>query len=348
MRSKKKVRDTQIICTLGPASSDTAILKKMAERGANVLRLNFSHGTHKTHQQHIDLVRALNKKHGFDMKVLGDLAGYRIRLGKLKKSILIEKNQILYLALEKNIHKKSSKVQVPFDYPEDVKKIPKNADVFIDDGRLSLKVIGYGGRRVKVKVVQGGLLKSRKGVNIPQLKLSSNIMTEQDAYDLAFCMENKLDFIAQSFVRNKKDVQRVMDIVKPVLPRTRVIAKVESYEGIKNVDEILEACDGVMVARGDLGVTMPIYKIPMVQKYLIRRCNRKKKIAITATQMLESMITEGRPTRAEVSDIANAIFDGTHYIMLSGETAIGKYPSRCVQVMANIIDYTERYQDSKI
>lgn len=348
MRSKKIKRDTQIICTLGPASSNEETLKKMAERGADVLRLNFSHGDHKTHKMRIDLVREVNRKYGFNMKILGDLAGYRIRLNKLKKNIPIEKNQIFYLAAEKNIHKTSSKLQVGFDYLDDVTKIPKNADVFIDDGRLTLKVIDNSGKRLKLKVIQGGMLKSRKGVNIPQMKLSSNIMTDQDSIDLKFCVDNELDFIAQSFVRNKKDVQRVMDIVKPVLPRTRVIAKVESQEGVDNVDEILDSCDGVMVARGDLGVTLPLYKIPIVQKYLIRRCNRKKKIAITATQMLETMIDEGRPTRAEVSDIANAIFDGTHYIMLSGETAIGKYPSRCVQTMANIIDYTERYQDSKI
>ncbi len=348
MRSRKACPDTQIICTLGPASSTEDVLKKMATRGANVVRLNFSHGDHKTHQARIDQVRRINKKHGFNVKILGDLAGYRIRLGKLKKNIPIENNQILYLAREEDIHKESSKEQIPFDYEDDVRKITKNSDVFIDDGRLTLKVIGHGGKRLKVKVIQGGVLKSRKGVNIPQLKLSSNIMTDQDAGDLQFLIKNKVDFVAQSFVRNKKDIQRVMEIVEPVKPRIRVIAKIESHEGVKNVDDILDNCDGVMVARGDLGVTMPLYKIPIVQKYLIRRCNRKKKIAITATQMLESMISEGRPTRAEVSDIANAIFDGTHYIMLSGETAIGKYPSRCVQVMSHIIDYTERYQDSKI
>ncbi|MFT7538429.1 MAG: pyruvate kinase [Lysobacterales bacterium] len=320
----------------------------MAERGANVVRMNFSHGEHKAHQERIDLVRHVNKKYGYDVKILGDLAGYRIRLSKMKKNILISKGDVFTICREKDLPKVPAKNQLTWDYDEPSRVIPENADILIDDGCLVLKGVGYSGKSLKMKVVTGGVLKSRKGVNIPQLKLVSNIMTKQDKIDLDFCMKNELDFIAQSFVRNKKDIQRVMDIVKPKLPRTRVIAKIESEEGVRNVDAILESCDGAMVARGDLGVTMPLYKIPIIQKHLIRRCMRKKKIAITATQMLETMITEGRPTRAEVSDIANAILDGTNYIMLSGETAIGKYPSRCVQTMTQIIRYTEKYLEFKM
>ncbi len=170
-------------------------------------------------------------------------------------------------------------------------------------------------------------------------------MTEQDKVDLEFAIRNKVSKIAQSFVRNKKDIQRVVDIARSRLPDCKVFAKIESEEGVRNIDSILEACDGIMVARGDLGVTLPLHKIPVIQKYLIRHCNRQKKLSITATQMLESMIQNGRPTRAEVSDVANAILDGSDYVMLSGETSIGKFPSRSVKFMSQIIEYTERYAD---
>jgi len=336
-------RHTQIIGTLGPACANENMIAKMAGRGLNVVRLNFSHGTDKQHQEMIDLVRFVNKKYKYDIKLLQDLAGYRIRMGNLKRRRELEKDRIIYMSSEG----KETEDLVPFDYTGNINTIKHGAIVFIDDGKLRLKVVGHSGKRVKLKVEQGGLLKERKGVNIPLLKLHSNIMTPQDAEDLQFGIKNKFDYIAQSFVRNKKDIQRVMDLVKPVLPNTKVIAKIESEEGIRNIDSIVEACDGVMVARGDLGVTMPLYKIPVLQKFIIRHCNKQKKISITATQMLESMIENGRPTRAEVSDVANAILDGSDYVMLSGETATGKYPSRSVQTMFQIIEYTEKYQDFK-
>ena len=233
---------------------------------------------------------------------------------------------------------------IPFDYSENIKNIKVGTVIFIDDGRLHLKCVGYSGKKLKLKVVSGGVLKERKGINIPTMKLQSNIMTAQDKSDLEFAIINKAEKIAQSFVRNKKDVQRVEDIIRARLPECKLIAKIESGEGVKNIDSIMEACDGVMVARGDLGVTLPLHKIPIIQKYIIRHCNRKKKLSITATQMLESMISEGRPTRAEVSDVANAILDGTDYVMLSGETSVGKYPSRSVKTMSQIIEYTEKYE----
>tara|TARA_B100000745_G_C19998714_1_gene338913 strand:- start:178 stop:699 length:522 start_codon:yes stop_codon:yes gene_type:complete len=173
-------------------------------------------------------------------------------------------------------------------------------------------------------------------------------MTKQDKEDIQFAIDNKAECIAQSFVRNKKDIQRVADIVRPALPDCTLISKIESQEGVRNIMDIVDNCDGVMVARGDLGVTLPLYKIPMVQKYIIRHCNRLKKLSITATQMLESMIDNGRPTRAEVSDVANAILDGTDFVMLSGETAVGKYPSRTIQTMSQIIEYTEKQRDYRL
>lgn len=332
-------RYTKIICTIGPASSTEAMIVKMAQRGMNVARINCSHGNHVQHQKIIDLIRLVNQKYGFQIDFLLDLEGYRIRIGKLKKNIMLEPNEIIYMAsLEEDIPD-----AIPFDYKEDIKRIEDGLNVFMDDGNLHLKVVGRSGKKLKLKVVQGGLLKERKGVNIPGLKLQSNIMTQKDRDDIGFGLNNNVSMIAQSFVRNKRDIQRVCELVKERHASCKVIAKIESEEGLVNVESILDECDGLMVARGDLGVSLPIYKIPMVQKYLLHHCNRKKKLSATATQMLDSMIERGYPTRAEVSDVANAILDGTDYVMLSGETAIGKYPSRSVQMMSQIVAYTEKH-----
>ncbi|HLF17993.1 MAG TPA: pyruvate kinase [Candidatus Omnitrophota bacterium] len=334
-------RYTKIICTLGPASSSEAMIVKMASRGMDVARLNFSHGDHEHHQKLIDLVRSVNEKHGYKITILQDLEGYRIRVGKLKKKINLQSNKIAYLTKEPD----GGEALIPLDFAEDLKVIPRGAGIFIDDGTIFLKVMANDGKRAKCRVVQGGILKERKGVNIPGLKLQSNILTEQDKNDIEFGIKNKVEKIAQSFVRNKKDIQRIVEMVEPHLPQCKIIAKIETEEGVKNIESILDACDGVMVARGDLGVTLPIYKIPLLQKYIIRHCNRKKKLSIIATQMLDSMIDQGRPTRAEVTDVATAILDGADYVMLSGETAIGKYPSRTIKMMSQILEYTEKYEN---
>lgn len=335
-------RFTKIICTLGPASSTEEMLKKMAFRGMNVARINFSHGTHQEHQKSIDLLHKVNKKENLSTQILQDLTGYRLRVGKFKKEKFLNQNDIVYMSSEPF---DGSPEHIPFDYEEDIKNIEKGDNMLIEDGNFHLRVMGHSGKRLKLKVLQGGILKERKGINIPNLKLQANIMTDKDSHDLEFGIKNNFDFVAHSFVRNKKDIVRVRDIVKAKLPLCKVIAKIENPEGVKNIDSIIDACDGIMVARGDLGVTMPIYKIPIIQKYIIQRCQRNKKLVITATQMLDSMIDNGRPTRAEVSDVANAILDGSDYVMLSGETSIGRYPSRCIQMMRQIIEYTESYQD---
>lgn len=332
-------RYTKIICTIGPASSQEQMIVKMAQRGMNVARINCSHGNHTQHQKIIDMIREVNQKHGFNITILIDLEGYRIRIGKLKKNIMLSPNEVIYMAsIEENIPD-----AIPFDYKEDIKRIEEGLNVYMDDGTLHLKVIGQSGKKLKLKVIQGGILKERKGVNIPGLKLQSNILTPKDREDIEFALSNNVSKIAQSFVRNKKDIQRVCELVKTRNPSCKVIAKIESEEGLVNVESILDECDGLMVARGDLGVSLPIYKIPMIQKYLLNYCNRKKKLSATATQMLDSMIERGSPTRAEVSDVANAILDGTDYVMLSGETAIGKYPSRSVKMMSQIVAYTEKH-----
>ena len=308
-------RYTRIICTLGPVSSSENMIRKMAMRGMDVARINFSHGDHQQHQKMIDAVRSVNRKYGFSVSILIDLEGYRIRIGKFTKEILLKKNKIFRMSNEDF----QGEDHIPFDYAKNVSDIKKGWDIFIDDGKIRFKVIGHDKNDLKIKVIQGGVLTSRKGINIPKLCLQTNIMTEKDRRGLEFGIKNNVEKIAQSFVRNKKDIERVVDIVRPRLPECMVIAKIENEEGVTNVDDIIDACDGVMVARGDLGVTLPIYKIPMVQKYIIRHCNRRKKLSITATQMLDSMIENGRPTRAEVSDVANAILDATDYAMLSGK-----------------------------
>jgi len=337
-------RFTKIICTLGPVSSSEEMIVKMASRGMNVTRINFSHGSHQEHRQKIDLVRKINEKYNYNIGILQDLAGYRIRIGKFKKAKILNKNDIFYMSNEPF---DGTPEHIPFDYEGEIKEIKKGDNMFIEDGNFHLRVMGHSGKRLKLKVIQGGVLKERKGINLPNLKLKANIMTDKDREDLDFGIRNLLDFVAHSFVRNKKDIQRVSDIVKSKLPECKVIAKIETPEGVQNIDSIIEACDGIMVARGDLGVTMPIHKIPIIQKYIIRRCIRNKKFVITATQMLDSMIDHGRPTRAEVSDVANAILDGTDYVMLSGETAVGRYPSRSIQMMRQIIEYTEAYEESR-
>ncbi|MGE0267616.1 MAG: pyruvate kinase [Candidatus Omnitrophota bacterium] len=332
-------RYTKIICTIGPASSNEQMIVKMAERGMNVARINCSHGNHSQHQKIIDLIKQVNQKHGFNITVLIDLEGYRIRIGKLKKNIVLNPNDVVYMAsIEDGIPD-----AIPFDYKEEIKRVTDGLSIFMDDGTLHLKVIGRSGKKLKLKVIQGGILKERKGVNIPGLKLQSNILTQKDREDINFALDNKVSKISQSFVRNKRDIQRVCELVKPRNPLCKVIAKIESEEGLMNVENILDECDGLMVARGDLGVSLPIYKIPMIQKYLLQYCSRKKKLSATATQMLDSMIERGSPTRAEVSDVANAILDGTDYVMLSGETAVGKYPSRSVKMMSQIVAYTEKH-----
>lgn len=332
-------RDAKIICTLGPASASAEVLTKMAQAGMNIVRLNFSHGNHIQHKEKIDLVHEINRKYGMDIKILQDLEGYRIRLGYFKESKELANGDIIYFSRKLG---DQDPQQISFDYDGPINAIPIDSDIFIDDGKIHLKVIGHEKDRIKLETIFGGTLKQRKGINIPDLQFQSDILTIKDKLDLIFGIQNKVDYIAQSFVRNGDDIKRVVDVVRPKLPNCKVISKIENKEGVKNVDAIIDECDGIMVARGDLGVSLPIYKIPLIQKYLINRANCKKKMVVTATQMLESMTDLNRPTRAEVSDVANAILDRTDCVMLSGETAVGKFPVECVEMMRQIIEYTER------
>jgi len=333
---------TKIVCTLGPSSESATTLRKMMLAGMDVARLNFSHGNHKEHLGRINLIRKLNKKYRRRIKILQDLEGYRIRIGSFKnrdkKPIVLKKRETVYLNSK---NKKADKENIPFDYDGPLKDIKNGNFVYIDDGNIALKVKATTKNYIQAEVVTPGILKENKGVNIPGIKLKFKELTEKDKKDLHFGIKNKVDFIAQSFVRNKKDVLNVRKFSGSKKTDPKVIAKIENREGIKNIDEILEVADGIMIARGDMGVSLPIYEVPIMQKMIIKKCIKRKKMVITATQMLESMTEHKRPTRAEVSDVANAILDGSGYLMLSGETAVGENPVLTVKMMNDVIKFTE-------
>jgi pyruvate kinase len=326
---------TKIIATLGPASNNHPTLRKMMLSGLDVVRINFSHGNTAARVKALSLINNLNKKYRRNIKLLGDLEGYRIRIGKLKKPFEIKKRQVIYLTQERVLGEFPT---ISFDYLEDLKHIKKGAYIYIDDGRLALVVEGHQGNRLKTKVIVGGTLKEHKGINIPGIKLSFQDLTDKDKQDIQFCISHGFNYIAQSFVRDKEDILRIKGKHKG---KYKLIAKIENREGINNVDEIIEVSDGIMIARGDMGVCIPIYEVPMVQKEIIHKCNKAGRFAITATQMLESMTENLKPTRAEVSDVANAIIDGSDYLMLSAETSVGLYPSQAVEMMNRIIKFTE-------
>jgi pyruvate kinase len=333
---------TKIICTIGPASDSVTCLRKMMSSGMDVARLNFSHGSHTEHRQRINLIRQLNKKYRRHIRILQDLEGYRIRIGKFKdkKALELKKRQIILLTNQEILGEGNI---VAFDYQGPLSDIKQGSLIFIDDGNIALQVISKAKKYLKTEVVMPGVLKENKGVNIPDVQLRFKGLTDKDRLDIQFGIIHKVDYIAQSFVRDKFDILQIRDLVKPRLPDCRIIAKIENRQGIKNIDRILEVSDGIMIARGDMGVSIPIYEIPIVQKQIIRKCNLAKKFVITATQMLESMTEHTRPSRAEVTDIANAVLDGSDFLMLSAETAAGRYPVEAVKMMNQVIKFTEGY-----
>ncbi len=332
---------TKIIATLGPASANSAVLRRMMRAGLDMARFNFSHGTHADHLRALDLLRGLNKKYRRAVKTLQDLQGNRIRIGDLKAPAELRKRQSVVLFQGAC---RGDARHIPFDYPGPLKPVKKGHSIYIDDARISLRVESVGRGEIRAVVTAGGLLKTRKGVNIPEARLEFPLLNDEDRRDIQFGASCGFDAVAQSFVLTAEEVDAVRALIKPRLPKCRVFAKIEHPDAVKNIDEILEAADGIMVARGDLGITMPVWQIPVMQKLLIRKANTARKPVITATQMLESMTDNPLPTRAETTDVANAILDGTDYVMLSGETAAGKYPDRAVWMMNELIKYTEAHE----
>ncbi|REL29229.1 pyruvate kinase [Rhodohalobacter sp. SW132] len=337
-------RRTKIVCTLGPSSNTFEDIERLYRAGMNVVRINFSHGSHEGHKKTIGYVREVARKHEYSIPVLMDLQGPKIRIGQMEgdKQEIIE-GAIIEITTKDVIG--TSKL-VPIDYPNLVEDASEGNQILIDDGLLELKVIKKNEHSLTAKVVVGGTLKSRKGVNLPDVKISMSSLTEKDIEDLEFGLKVGVDFVAMSFVRSAKDVQDVISRIRAAGSNASIIAKIEKPEAVEVIDEIIEEADGIMVARGDLGIEIPSQKVPMVQKKIIERCRIAGKPVITATQMLDSMINNPRATRAESSDVANAVMDGTDAVMLSGETAAGKYPVEAVQAMDKIIRSVEDNADS--
>ncbi|GAB7388640.1 pyruvate kinase [Bacillaceae bacterium] len=334
------MRKTKIVCTIGPASESVEMLKKLMEAGMNVARLNFSHGNYDEHKRRIERIRQAAQETGRTVAILLDTKGPEIRTGVLKEEpVELVQGETIVLTTEE-IPGDASRVSVTYEgLPQDVRP---GSTILVDDGLIELRVEKVEGTEIVCRIINGGLLKNRKGVNVPGVKIQLPGITEKDAKDIEFGIEHGVDFIAASFVRKASDILEIREILEKHGADISVIAKIENQEGVQNVDEILQVADGLMVARGDLGVEIPAEEVPLVQKRLIAKCNALGKPVITATQMLDSMQRNPRPTRAEASDVANAIFDGTDAIMLSGETAAGKYPVEAVQTMDRIALRTEQ------
>lgn len=332
---------TGIICTMGPSTRSVKVLKQMADAGMTVARLNFSHGTIEEYENYISLIRTVNKRYKKNIKILGDLEGHRIRIGKLKGGNPIELKKGQKLVLVKKDIEGNNKI-VSIDYSGPLTDFKRGLAIFIDDGNLKLTVTSVKKDSVETVVEMDYKLKQHKGVNIPDGKLHFIEIEEHDKEHIEFAITNKLDYIANSFVRNKADMKYLKSRVEQTKSKCKLVAKIEDREGIENVSSILDVCDGIMVARGDMGISIPLWTVPVVQKYIIKKCVTRNKFVITATQMLESMVESPVPTRAEVSDVANAIIDGSNFVMLSAETAVGKFPEKAVAMMGNIIKFTEK------
>jgi pyruvate kinase len=332
---------TKIIATLGPASGGYTVMRKMYTAGLDVARLNFSHGSHKQHLENIELVRRLNEKYRRHIRIMGDLEGFRIRVGRFKgaKTRELKNRTMVWLT---NDPASSGPKTIPFDYQGSLSRIKPKQLIYIDDGNLILRVESSSPGSIKAKVLEGGILKERKGINIPGVDLGFKSMTRKDKEGIEFAVRHGLDYVALSFVRSAADVLEAFALIKPRLPECQIVAKIENRQAIGNIDAIIGVTDGIMVARGDMGVCVPIHQVPIIQKRIIKKCNAAKKFVITATQMLEHMTEHSRPTRAEVADVANAVLDGTDFVMLSAETAVGKYPYESVHMMNEIIKFTEK------
>ena len=335
---------TKIVCTLGPASDKEDVLTQLVENGLNVCRFNFSHGSHEEHKVRLDLVKKVREKLNQPIAILLDTKGPEIRTGQFAEpEVLLEEGQKFTITMNDVI---GTKEMCTVSYKDLAKDVVSGDTILIDDGLVGLRVEEVNGEDIICVVENSGIVKNHKGVNVPGVKINLPAITPKDRSDIEFGISQGIDFIAASFVRKASDVLAIREILEENnATDIQIISKIENQEGVDNLDEILEVSDGIMVARGDLGVEIPTEEIPVVQKMMIKRCNEVGKPVITATQMLDSMIRNPRPTRAEVTDVANAIYDGTDAIMLSGETAAGKYPVEAVKTMATIAKRTEQTLD---
>ncbi|HEX8441424.1 pyruvate kinase [Archangium sp.] len=331
------MRKAKIICTLGPSSDSAEVIEGLIRAGMNVARLNFSHGTHEQHRRRVNLIRRAAKKLGVPVAILQDIQGPKIRLGKFEGGCLEVKTGQTVMVTTRDLMGHGDIIPTP------IKSLPKDVEkghpILLDDGRVRLRVQKVQGRDVTCLVELGGLLKDHKGLNLPGAHVSVPTVTEKDEEDLAFGQEVGVDYVALSFVRTADDIRRARKLVAQ--RNTPLIAKIEKPQAVENLEAIAREADGIMVARGDLGVEMPLEKLPAIQKHMVRTVNAMGGLVIVATEMLESMVNNARPTRAEVSDVANAILDGADAVMLSGETAAGKHPVEAVATMARIVQEME-------
>ena len=339
------MKKTKIVCTMGPNSNDENIMRQLVKEGMDIARFNFSHGSHEEQKGRMDMLKKIREEEKKPVAILLDTKGPEIRTGVLKdgKKVLLKEGETITLTNEEI---EGDETKVSLTYKGLVDDVQIGNMILIDDGLIGLKVKEKTETDIICTIVNGGELGERKGVNVPNVPVRLPAITEKDKEDLKFGVEQKIDFIAASFVRNAECILEIRSYLnKCGAPYIPIIAKIENSEGIDNIDEIIRCADGIMVARGDLGVEIPASQVPHIQKEIIRKCNEHYTPVITATQMLDSMIRNPRPTRAEVTDVANAVYDGTDAVMLSGETAMGKYPIDALKMMVSIVEETEAYLD---
>ncbi|MFN8208793.1 MAG: pyruvate kinase [Bacteroidales bacterium] len=332
---------TKIVATIGPACSSKEVLREMFREGVDVCRLNFSHSKHEEHKQVIDIIREINAELGTNVAILADLQGPKLRIGEVENnSIMLEEGAEIDFVTTSPFIGNSSRLYMSYlEFPRDV-----NAGdlILIDDGKLKLEALSSNGKdTVRARVVNGGVLSSKKGVNLPNTKVSLPSLTGKDREDARFALSQDVDWLALSFVRRATDILDLKELMKAEKKHAGIIAKIEKPEALDEIDQIIDMANGIMVARGDLGVEVPYDRVPLIQKMLVKKCVQQAKPVIIATQMMESMITNFRPTRAEANDVANAVLDGADALMLSGETSVGKFPAGVIRAMQQIITYTE-------
>lgn len=338
------MKKTKIVCTMGPNTDNREIMKELALNGMDVARFNFSHGDHAEHKHRLEILESVREELGIPIASLLDTKGPEIRTGKLKdgKKVTLKEGDLYTLTTEEIVGDETRGYINYAGLAEDVKPGDR---ILIDDGLIELHVREVNGTDIVCRIENGGELGEKKGVNVPGVRGKLPALTDKDKEDIRFGVDAGFDFVAASFVRNADAIREIREILDEKGSAMQIIAKIENEEGIENIDSIIEASDGIMVARGDMGVEIPAEKVPHIQKMIIRKCNLACKVVITATQMLDSMIRNPRPTRAEVSDVANAVYEGTDAVMLSGETAMGSYPIEAVRMMSQIAEESEKYLD---
>ena len=336
-----KRKKTKIVATLGPATSSKEVLKGMLDEGANVFRINFSHADYKDVEERVKMIRELNEEFGYNASILADLQGPKLRVGVMKEEVIVNPGDEIIFATGERFEGTKERVYMTYNnFPQDARPGER---ILLDDGKLIFEVVSTDKKKeVVAKVIQGGPLKSKKGVNLPNTNISQPALTEKDVEDAIFACKLGVDWIALSFVRHAEDLMELEELIKKNSEhKIPIIAKIEKPEGVANIDKIVAYCDGIMVARGDLGVEIPAEEVPLVQKQLVLRAKRARIPVIIATQMMETMINSLTPTRAEVNDVGNSVMDGADAVMLSGETSVGQYPIQVIRQMSNIIKSVE-------